>query len=113
MIKQYAQALTLAHAAGETGVAEKEWSDDQEEEEEEEEPDSPEAEAALLRSRTPKRPKNSRPLYARGSVVWAKIYGFPWWPSQVRSVRSLYDAEHVVFDRADFAGEPANESRPQ
>ena len=25
----------------------------------------------------------------RGELVWAKIYGFPWWPSQIRSIRGL------------------------
>jgi hypothetical protein len=29
------------------------------------------------------------PPYARGELVWSKLYGFPWWPSQVRSVRDL------------------------
>ena len=29
----------------------------------------------------------------RGDLLWAKIYGFPWWPSIVRGVRHLGDAE--------------------
>ena len=24
------------------------------------------------------------PPYERGCLAWAKIHGFPWWPSQVR-----------------------------
>ena len=27
--------------------------------------------------------------YARGDLVWVKLPGFPWWPSQVRSTRDL------------------------
>ena len=37
-------------------------------------------------------PPGTEPFTAaptRGDLVWAKIYGFPWWPSQVRSVRGL------------------------
>ena len=38
--------------------------------------------------------------YSRGDLVWSKIYGFPWWPSQIRSVRGLtrrfYDDEAWV-----------------
>ena len=29
------------------------------------------------------------PAFARGDLCWSKIWGFPWWPSQVRSVRGL------------------------
>ena len=37
----------------------------------------------------------------RGDLVWAKIYGFPWWPSVVRDASAVGDAERprlrVVF----------------
>ena len=32
----------------------------------------------------------------RGDVMFAKIFGFPWWPSIVRGVRHAYDAEGPV-----------------
>ena len=39
----------------------------------------------------------------RGDLVWAKIYGFPWWPSVVRDASAVGDAERprlrVVFLR--------------
>ncbi|KAL1524883.1 hypothetical protein AB1Y20_019762 [Prymnesium parvum] len=105
VIKQYGQALTLALAALEAGAVEEEWSDDQEEAEEEDEPGSADAELELLRSRSPKRPSGARPLYARGSLVWAKIYGFPWWPSQVCSIRELYHSQPRVGVRFCYTGE--------
>ena len=43
----------------------------------------------------------------RGDLVWAKIYGFPWWPSQVRSNKQLHDAEPKVRVRFLFTNDNA------
>jgi hypothetical protein len=35
--------------------------------------------------------------YERGSLVWAKIHGFPWWPSQaLMSQKSPLTAQHAT-----------------
>ena len=45
--------------------------------------------------------------YARGSLVWAKIHGFPWWPSKVYSNRRIHDAEPKVRVRFCFTNDDA------
>ena len=46
-------------------------------------------------------------IYARGSYVWAKIHGFPWWPSQVRSNKAIHNAEPKVRVRFCFTNDDA------
>ena len=41
------------------------------------------------------------------ALVWAKIHGFPWWPSQVRSTRQLHDAEPKLRVLFLFTNQPA------
>ena len=43
----------------------------------------------------------------RGDVVFAKIYGFPWWPSVVRGVRHAYEAEAPTV-RVRFSADGTN-----
>ena len=43
----------------------------------------------------------------RGDIVFAKIYGFPWWPSVVRGVRHAYEAEGPTV-RVRFSADGTN-----
>ncbi|KAL3923335.1 MAG: hypothetical protein SGPRY_004253, partial [Prymnesium sp.] len=110
VIKQYAEALRCAYSAIKDDAHEETWSDDQENEKEKDfsqdaMPRSPEEELQKLRLRTIKRPKGARPLYAHGSLVWAKIHGLPWWPSEVVCIRELFEATPVVGVRFCYTGQ--------
>ena len=48
-------------------------------------------EARRLAARSRARRADPGP-FARGSLVWVKLPGFPWWPSQVRSTRANANA---------------------
>ena len=43
----------------------------------------------------------------RGDIVFAKIFGFPWWPSIVRGVRHAYEAEAPTV-RVRFSADGTN-----
>ena len=46
----------------------------------------------------------------RGDLVFAKIYGFPWWPAVVRGVRHAYEPEdgEEPTVRVRFCADPTN-----
>ena len=46
----------------------------------------------------------------RGDLVFAKIYGFPWWPAVVRGVRHAYEPEEGEEPtvRVRFCADPTN-----
>jgi hypothetical protein len=43
----------------------------------------------------------------RGDIVFAKIFGFPWWPSVVRGIRHAYEAEAPTV-RVRFSADGTN-----
>ena len=51
------------------------------------------------------------PDLQRGEVMFAKIYGFPWWPSVARSVRRAYD-EAKPEVRVRFCNDPTDATLP-
>ncbi|KAL1514970.1 hypothetical protein AB1Y20_004046 [Prymnesium parvum] len=50
---------------------------------------------------------SARALYKRGSLVWAKIHGFPSWPSQIRSLRPLEEAQPKIRVRFWYTNDDA------